>query len=46
LFPIGRLVYPEGFCTLKELALAMIKVGYQGYSKTIITPADMVKLAS
>jgi hypothetical protein len=46
LFPIGRLVYPEGFCTLKELALAMIKVGYQGYRKKIITPADMVKLAS
>ena len=45
LFPLGRLVYPEGFCTLKELALAMIKVGYQGYSQQTITPTDMVKLA-
>ncbi len=45
LFPLGRLVYPEGFCTLKELALAMIQVGYKGYGKKIITPPDMVKLA-
>lgn len=45
LFPLGRIVYPEGFCTLKELALSMIKVGYQGYAKKIITPTDMVKLA-
>ena len=45
LFPLGRMVYPEGFCTLRELALAMIQVGYQGYGKPIITPTDMVKLA-
>ena len=45
LFPLGRMAYPEGFCTLKELALAMIKVGYQGYAKKVITPTDMVKLA-
>jgi hypothetical protein len=45
LFPLGRMVYPEGFCTLRELALAMIQVGYQGYGKKTITPTDMVKLA-
>jgi hypothetical protein len=45
LFPFGRMVYPEGFCTLKELALAMIKVGHLGYGKQIITPTDMAKLA-
>jgi len=45
LFPLGRLIYPEAFCTLKELALAMIKVGSQGYNKKVITPTDMVKLA-
>jgi hypothetical protein len=45
LFPLGRIVYPEGFCTLRELALAMIHVGYQGYTKQVITPTDMVKLA-
>jgi len=45
LFPLGRLLYPEGFCTLKELSLAMIHAGYQGYAKQVITPTDMVKLA-
>lgn len=45
LFPLGRVVYPGGFCTLKELALAMIQAGYQGYSKSIITPTDMVKMS-
>ena len=45
LFPLGRRIYPEGFCTLKELALAMIQAGYQGYDKRIITPTDMVRLA-
>ena len=45
LFPLGRIVYPEGFCTLRELALAMIRVGYQGYRRTVITSTDMVKLA-
>ena len=45
LFPLGRKVYPEGFCTLRELALAMINIGYKGYAKKIITPIDMVKLA-
>ena len=44
LFPLGRVVYPEGFCTLRELALAMIQVGYQGYSKKMITPTDMVNI--
>lgn len=45
LFPLGRIVYPEAFCTLRELSLAMIRVGYQGYIKRIITPTDMVKLS-
>jgi hypothetical protein len=45
IFPLGRMVSPEGFCTLKELALAMIQVGYQGYGKKVITPTDMVRLA-
>jgi len=45
LFPLGKIIYPEGFCTLRELALAMIRVSYRGYSKMIITPTDMVKLS-
>jgi hypothetical protein len=46
LFPLSRKIYPEGFCTLKELALAMIRVGYQGYTRQVITPVDMIKLAN
>ena len=44
-FPLGRLLFPNGFCTLKELGLSMITVAFQGYSKTIVKPKDMVKLA-
>lgn len=45
LFPLGRLVYPEAFCTLKELALAMILTACNGHDKKIITPTGMAKLA-
>ena len=45
LFPLGRLFYPEAFCTLKELALAMIQAACTGYDNKIITPTGMAKLA-
>jgi hypothetical protein len=45
LFPLGKNIYPEGFCTLKELALAMIYAGCSGYTKTVVTPIVMVTLA-
>src|SRR5882724_4943150 len=35
LFPLGRALYPSGFCTLQELALAMIRVAKQGYERKI-----------
>jgi len=44
-FPLGRLLFPNSFCTLKELGLSMITVAFRGYSKTIVRPKDMVKLA-
>ena len=44
-FPLGRILFPNSFCTLKELALSMITIASQGYSKMIIKPKDMVKLA-
>ena len=44
-FPLGRLLFPNGFCTLKELGLSMITVSFRSYSKTIVKPKDMVKLA-
>jgi hypothetical protein len=45
LFPLGRLFYPEAFCTLKELAMAMIQAACTGYDKKIITATGMAKLA-
>jgi len=36
LFPLGRALFPSGFCTLQELALAMIRVVKQGYERKII----------
>jgi uncharacterized protein YbjT (DUF2867 family) len=46
LYPIGRALYPSGFCTLREVALAMIKVANTGYSKHILDVKDVVALAA
>jgi len=44
-FPIGRLLFPNSFCTLQELAKSMINASISGFPKNVITPIDMVKLA-
>jgi uncharacterized protein YbjT (DUF2867 family) len=45
LYPIGRVLYPAGFCTLQEVGLAMIKAVSKGYPKQILAVEDIVKLA-
>ncbi|MEP7106941.1 MAG: NAD-dependent epimerase/dehydratase family protein [Ferruginibacter sp.] len=45
LYPIGRALYPNGFCTLKELGMAMINVAGNGYEKKIIEGKDIITLA-
>lgn len=45
LYPIGRALYPAGFSTLQELALAMIKSASTGYEKKILEVTDIVALA-
>jgi uncharacterized protein YbjT (DUF2867 family) len=45
MFPAGRALYPNGFCTLKELALAMIYVVNNNYDKKIITGKDIIKIS-
>jgi uncharacterized protein YbjT (DUF2867 family) len=45
LYPIGRTLYPAGFCTLQEVGLAMIKVANKGYPKQILEVRDIVELA-
>lgn len=45
LYPIGRALYPAGFCTLQEVGLAMIKAAAKGYPKQILEVKDIVALA-
>jgi hypothetical protein len=45
-FPIGRKLFPNGFCTLRELSLAMIHVSLYGNDKAIIESRDIIRLAA
>ena len=45
LYPLGRALYPSGFCTLEEIGLAMIHVAQKGYDRHIIDGKDIIKIA-
>ncbi len=45
IYPVGRAIYPAGFCTLREVGQAMINATFEGYSKQIIDVKDIIKLA-
>jgi uncharacterized protein YbjT (DUF2867 family) len=45
LYPIGRALYPGGFCTLRELGLAMINAARFGYGKPVLEGRDIIALA-
>src|ERR1700724_2843417 len=45
IYPIGRALYPAGFCTLQEVGLAMINAAGKGYPKQILDVSDIVELA-
>lgn len=42
MFPVGRLVYPRGFCTMKELAGAMMRVTLEGYKVKVLEGKDII----
>jgi nucleoside-diphosphate-sugar epimerase len=44
-YPIGRSLFPAGFCTLEEVGQAMINVVLKGYPKQVIEVKDIVALA-
>ena len=44
-YPIGRALFPAGFCTLQELARAMINAASRGYEKRVLEVEDIVSLA-
>lgn len=45
LYPIGRKLFPAGFCTLQEVAAAMVNTVTKGYPKRILEVKDIVKLS-
>jgi len=45
IYPIGRAVYPAGFCTLEEVGRAMINAVSKGFPKKILEVKDIVQLA-
>jgi uncharacterized protein YbjT (DUF2867 family) len=45
IYPIGRALYRAGFCTLQELARAMLNAASKGYEKRVLEVEDIVKLA-
>lgn len=45
IFPIGRALSPANFCTLREVAQAMIKAARSGSPKKVLEVADIVALA-
>jgi hypothetical protein len=45
LFPIGRRLFPNGFCTLEELGLAMIHVVNAEKDRGVIEGKDIIALA-
>lgn len=46
LFPIGRAFFPNGFCTLRELGLAMINIVYTDFPKDVVDGKDIIALAN
>ena len=45
IYPIGRALWPAAFCTLQEVAQAMINAAAQGSPKRILEVPDIVALA-
>jgi len=45
LFPVGRAIYPAGFCTMKELGAAMLHVVKKGFGKKVVEGKDIIELA-
>ncbi len=46
LYPIGRALYPAGFCTLQELGRAMIMAVLEGYRTRTLEVKNIVQLAA
>ena len=45
MYPLGRKLFPQGFCTLQEVAQAMINAAIIGSSKKVLEVKDIVELS-
>jgi nucleoside-diphosphate-sugar epimerase len=45
IYPVGRTIYPAGFCTLQEVGRAMINAVGKGYPRQILEVKDIVQSA-
>ena len=45
IFPIGRALYPAGFCTMEELSNAMINLTQKGYHNKVIEGRDIIEIS-
>lgn len=45
MYPIGRALFPKGFCTLKELGLAMIHVVNEKETRKALEGMDIIEMA-
>jgi uncharacterized protein YbjT (DUF2867 family) len=45
IYPVGRAIWPGGFCTLQEVGRAMINAAGKGYPRQILGVKDIVLLA-
>jgi uncharacterized protein YbjT (DUF2867 family) len=45
LFPIGRALFPAGFCKMEELALTMIHATRHGHDQKVVEGKDIIKLS-
>jgi hypothetical protein len=46
MFPLGRALYPSGFCTLRELGIAMIFVTEHGFDSHLVEGKDIIRIAA
>ena len=45
MYPMGRALFPKGFCTLQEVGQAMINAATTGASKKVLEVKDIVELS-
>jgi hypothetical protein len=46
IYPLMKLLFPGGMCTMEDLALSMIRVSTKGYSSPILENKDIALLAA